>query len=132
MSDEQLTYEGYYVEDDFLDALALKHAVWQYLLDHSRLTPEGLFRITFFTKNQQQFWGHVKAREYGKYKRDNLQTLYQRQAQQTAFFLKHERKREEFSRHCSAIDASGSWLEKLALFLYRRTRDYLTSRISRV
>lgn len=46
-----------------------RDAVWQFLIDHSHVMPNGAYRITFFTTGEPNFWQRVSARHSGEFKR---------------------------------------------------------------
>ena len=118
----------YYEEEDFLSALALKSAVWQYLMDHSKVTSTGSVRIFFITKSQNQFWGHVNARLYGKYKRNDLSEITQKQYRQILAVNKVLQRNDYIAEVSNRVEEVDPLRRKIALWLYRKARDYLFSR----
>lgn len=55
------------LSDDYFDALTLKSAVWNYLIDHASAIP-GELRVFITVKNEQDFWRRVSARKCGDYR----------------------------------------------------------------
>ena len=47
------------------DRKGIKDAVWQYLIEHSKKTPEGYWHINFIAKDREKFFGKVLGREKG-------------------------------------------------------------------
>ena len=59
-----------YVSEDYFSTQSLKRAVWQYLIDHSRIVDdEGTISFHFYMPNEKEFWYRVKARDENKFKR---------------------------------------------------------------
>ena len=42
-----------------------KKAVWQYLLEHSSVTPEGYHKVMFISKGKKNFFGKIAGRRKG-------------------------------------------------------------------
>ena len=87
-----------FISDDYFNAQSLKNAVWQYMLDHSHLSHEGQTKITFFVPSEKEFWYRVKARETGKYKRNDLLKIQREEAKKSIKILKLKSIAEHYER----------------------------------
>lgn len=50
-------------------------AIWQFLIDHSTVEPDGNLRVFFRVKDIEQFKYRVMARKNGSFKRTNAQRI---------------------------------------------------------
>lgn len=102
-------------------------ALWQYLIDHSKVQPNGYFGIMFYVKDVDDFWRRVYARYTGDFKRyDKLEK--QHTQNQIAFNIMRSRA-HRMSKRVDEIRNTGSLTEKLALKIYQRLRDFLFKKI---
>ena len=97
-------------------------------MDHSKVTSTGSVRIFFITKSQNQFWGHVNAHLYGKYKRNDLSEITQKQYRQILAVNKVLQRNNYIAEVSNRVEEVGPLRRKIALWLYRKARDYLFSR----
>lgn len=59
-----------------------KDAMWQYVIDHSKIQPNGYLGIQFYCKNRKDFFDRVKAREEGFFRYEALTKEYKVQSLQ--------------------------------------------------
>lgn len=70
---EETPFIPEFVSEDYFSVVSLKRAVWQYLIDHSRIVDdEGTISFHFYMPNEQEFWYRVKARDENKFKRVDM------------------------------------------------------------
>lgn len=53
------------------DLKSYRQAVWDYVVEHSDLTPNGAYFVKFHVKNRNVFEGHVEARWKKNYHRND-------------------------------------------------------------
>ena len=56
----------------------MKEAVWQYLIDHSSVADDNMYRIQFHVHSQSDFWARVRARKSGQYTRKDQKEFEER------------------------------------------------------
>ena len=62
-----------FVSDEYFSTQSLKRAVWQYLIDHSKIVDhEGTIKFHFYMPNEYEFWRRVKARDENRFKRVDM------------------------------------------------------------
>lgn len=62
-----------FVNDEYFSTQSLKRAVWQYLIDHSKVVDdEGTISIRFYIPSEREFWWRVKARDEGRFLRTEM------------------------------------------------------------
>ena len=100
-------------------------AIWQYFIDHARVLRNGYFRIIFHVKDVDDFWQRLYTRYAGEFMRQKYEKL-ERASSKASFSLKIMNDRANMFGHiCEHIDKQGTIVQKLLLWLYRRTRDRL-------
>ena len=57
----------------YTEKLKFKQALYQFLIDHSRLQPDGYFRVLFYFKTAEELNKRIDARASGKFKRYNIE-----------------------------------------------------------
>jgi len=50
-----------------------KYGVWQYIIDHKLIQPNGYIKITLFVRDKNDFFRRVSARENGEFKRYDVE-----------------------------------------------------------
>lgn len=60
------------VSNEYFSVQSLKRAVWQYLIDHSRIVRQDLVKFHFILPSEDEFWKRVWARDVGKFKRKEI------------------------------------------------------------
>lgn len=82
------------LSEDYYDTIALKTAVWQFLVDHFS-TGVGQFKVNLFVRNEDDFWRRVTARKYKKYTTKDAASEYQKSRKREDHYrslkLLHER-----------------------------------------
>jgi len=105
------------------ERVKLKGAVWQYLVDHSFPYKTGGFAIRFNIKNKNEFFRRVRAREQGKFKREDIDKKWlevQNYIHYTEKVLEKSKKMEAL-KNKNIFYKSLFWIKKkLQLFLEKR------------
>lgn len=105
-------------------------AVWQYLLDHAEVVgheKHKKFKITLYVVNQHDFEWRVKARMHGVYRNDEGEMVAEFNAfskDRKAWKIQQEMN-ALFNRYLSYIDKEGKWYERVILWVYRWSRDWM-------
>ena len=100
-----------------------REAIWQYVIDHSQIQPNGYHGIQFYIRNQDDLWERLHARYTGQFNRyDKLEKQNQSDRQALVYANKMGYKNDKIAKE---IKASGNLYKKLILFIYRKSRDYL-------
>lgn len=98
-------------------------ALWQYLVDHTNVEPNGYYRILFHVRDVDDFWRRVYARYTGDFKRyDKLEKQYQNEKLGIHIFKKMA---DRMNKNVTAIAKRGTLFDKLILKLYRFSRKYI-------
>lgn len=100
-----------------------REAIWQYVIDHSQIQPNGYHGIQFYIRNQDDFWERVHARYTGQFSR--YDKLEKQNLADIATLRYAEKIGRNVEKKIKEIEASRNLLNKLFLFLYRKTRNYL-------
>ncbi len=98
-------------------------AIWQYLIDHSKVQRNGYLGIQIYVRELDDFWRRVFARYNGDFKRYEKLEKAHTQTLTAMYIMQKDAIRK--SKIVGRILKSGSVIEKLALFFYRKSRDYL-------
>lgn len=104
--------------EDFYDTMALKTAVWQFLVDHFS-TGVGQFKVHLFVTTEDDFWRRVTARKYRKYTRNDAQKEYNAAMAKEAKYRKLKRWSDETNKKHSAVQElrKGGILERARFYL---------------
>lgn len=101
-------------------------AVWQYIIDHAQKTPKGI-RAVIYAKNKSDLKFRVRGRLQGIYRNDE-----QEMAKEVNDYLADMGQWHiwkiisgRVGYIASIIDQRGNLKERIILWLYRKTRDYL-------
>lgn len=86
------------------DEKKMKEAVWQYLIDHSSVADDKMYRIQFHVHSQSDFWARVRARKSGQYQRKD----------QKEFELRADKLRQRRETHSLALKKQKIALNKLS------------------
>jgi hypothetical protein len=96
-------------------------ALMQYFYDHSRLQKNGYWGIMFYMKDEDDFWKRLHSRYTGDFKRyDRLE-----KEKKSNSFWYHNIISEKRRRIVEDIDKKGTIKEKIILFLYRKSKNFL-------
>lgn len=102
-----------------------RDAIWQYMLDHSKLQKNGYWGIMFYVKDEEDLWRRVSSRYYGDFQRyDKLE----KESKMNKFWDELRILRKMSDRHskiAKEIDRGNNIVRKIILFTYRKTRIYL-------
>lgn len=52
-----------------------RDAIWQYLVDHGQVKPDGSYQFFLVARNREDFWWRVEQRFNGNYKKRNVEKL---------------------------------------------------------
>jgi len=91
-------------------------ALWQYFMDHSKLQPNGYWGIMFYIQDVDDFWRRVHARYMGDFARYDVLEKEK---------MRNTRMGKAMNRRVKWIEKHGSWKQKLMVYLYRTSREYL-------
>jgi hypothetical protein len=106
--------------------LSKDQAVWQYLLDHSKPTPAG-HCVKVYLKSRSHFESKIRSRMKGVSRAD--ERLEEQELEKVIQASLYDKKlRDKFSKSVSLIDKEGSWLDKLALLIYRKCRNHILAK----
>lgn len=114
------------LSEDFYDTIALKTAVWQFILDHFA-SGVGQFKVHMFVKNEDEFWRRVTARKYGKYTKNDFQVLYkkaQKREDEYRWFKDNQRKINERDLKYGAL-LKGGFAQKVKYYIIFFLRRYI-------
>ena len=102
-------------------------AAYQYLLDHSVTGKGGMFKATVHVKNFDHFMTKVRSRAQGVHRvdEDDAKKEFEEFEKDFMTWKVEKLRNDKMSRRISSIDGSGTTGEKLVLWIYRLTRDYL-------
>ncbi len=100
-----------------------QEALWQYFIDHSKIQKNAYYGIMFYVKDRDDFFERVFARFSGDFKRyDKLEKAEKMATINYHVMTQISRKNSDISQR---IDKSGTLVEKLLLWLHRKTRQQL-------
>lgn len=98
-------------------------AIWQYLIDHSRIQKNGYYGIQFYVRDMDDLWRRLFARYTGDFQRyDKLEKEHNQQLQSYWFQKRLTEKNDKIVR--KIID-SGSWIERLRFTLYKKLKKQI-------
>ena len=100
-----------------------RDALWQYIIDHSMIQPNGYHGIQFYIRNEDDFWERVNSRytlEYFRYNKLEKQNEAERQAERFA-----EKLGRNTTKKIQKIDEGNKLFDKIVLYIYRKSRDYI-------
>lgn len=98
-------------------------SLWQYFIDHSRIQKNGYFGIMFYVRDVNDFWKRLHARASGNFIR--YDKLKKATAMADIELNVMRGKARQWNEICVKVDKTGNRKAKIALFLNRKTRDYL-------
>jgi hypothetical protein len=105
-----------------------ENAIWQYLIDHSNIQPNGDWSIQFYVHDIDDFWKRVCSGANGTCRRYEQKDKKTKQLNREALMQELHMFRAVARKHTVIVDRitlQGSWKERLALRLHRLCRDYL-------
>lgn len=98
-------------------------ALYQYFVDHSRVQKNGYLGVQFYIRDMDDFWRRLFARFNGDFKRyDKLEKSHKQEM--TGWYIM-KKKADRHHKIVSEIEAGKNKRKKLALWLYRKMRNYL-------
>jgi len=100
-----------------------RKALWQYLIDHSRIQNNGYLGIMFYVKDMDDFWRRVYARYNGDFKRYDILEKGDRMAKTS--FAVQQKIATKRSKIIGQIIKNGSFSKKIAFFFYRKLKKYI-------
>lgn len=101
-----------------------REAIWQYVIDHTKKPDDtGFFVSRLCFRDQDDMWKRIHARYIGDFSRYN-KLERQEQANKTALSLM-KKNADFFSKVTEQITNNGTFAQKLVLWIYRKTRNYL-------
>jgi len=105
------------------------NAIWQFLIDHSRVENNGLLYIGIHVKDKRDFENRVLARKKYGYLNNDVEYTYKKQRELFRRILesyyRKEEKTKRYERVVKRIKKQGSLKDKVVLFLYRKTKKIL-------
>lgn len=119
--------------EDYISAQSVKNAVWQYLIDHARVVNDDRsFKVSFYVVDEHEFWRRVKARELGKFKRNDLLEFFKEAEKKFIKFKDirakvekieaNERQNNWWNKTLVEAEKNGNWRVKLLFKLSRFLR----------
>ncbi len=110
------------------EKMALKRAVWQYLLDHSKVQPNGYLGFLFYVRDEKDLWRRIKYRQITGFQRYSPDEKIMRQESARKvwdYYRWNKRRAELFHTRTLEILDTGSTIEKLKWKLYKRLKKSL-------
>ncbi len=102
-----------------------RKGVYQYLIDHSGIMENGVFKVVLFIGSSHELWRRIEERIKGNYTRyDVIEEERKAKAQHTAY-RKSRNAQERRDRITREVKENGSMGQKLALWGYTRLHKYL-------
>lgn len=99
-----------------------REAIWQYLIDHSRVKENGYYSVYLTFKDRSDFWRRIDARRRGFHRYD----IEKKEYLMATLEIKKMRKLSQRNSEISArIDKSGTLRQKFLLWCYRVSRRTL-------
>jgi len=103
-----------------------KQGMWQYLIDHSSVNQIGNHTIRFQIRSKSNFWARVESRAFGDYKICEAE-----EKEDIVFYLQAVKKQRAFVERMNVVEFDinnkGSCKSKIALYCYKKLRNYLTN-----
>jgi len=102
----------------------VRAALWQWLIDHANVSQKSAsYFINLNISSEDEMWKRVYYRYTGQYERYNREEKEARRKFSTFMHIKteHDTWVEKFSK----VDKSRKLLDRLAIFFYKKTRDYI-------
>lgn len=100
-----------------------REGVWQFLLDHARVLPDGNYQVILTVKNQFHLWMRVNARMEGKYKVNSEEDLKGKKSVTEFAILKRER--DKLKKAGEIIYNENRIIGKIVHKIYHLSRKYL-------
>jgi hypothetical protein len=124
--------------EDYFESKSLKHAVWQYLMDHAFLTGKS-WRVIFHITEPEEFWKRVNARKNGLFKREDLLDLRRQEEamgwrvkraleivgnnpEKVANLIKNQAAKDQWALDVNNARVNGTFLQKLGLPIIRHLK----------
>lgn len=105
----------------------VNHAIWQYLIDHSKIQSNGYLGVLLYFRDKADFWRRVQSR-YDGYSRKDIEKIEEKACKQHIIWTTYKYYKKMSKKNytiATRIDKDGSLKEKVCLWLYRKTRNYL-------
>ena len=110
------------------DKNKLKKAVWQFLIDHSKIQPNGYLGFLFYVRDEKDLWRRIKYRQLTGFQRYDPELKKKNQVSTKKvhdYYRWHKRRAEVINERTQEILGHGSLLEKLKWRLYKRLKKSL-------
>lgn len=117
----------------YAEKLKFKQALYQFLIDHSRLQPDGYFRVLFYFKTPDELYKRIEARALGQFKRYDIEQKERSSEAVAKDFARlkwHDRRNEFMNQRIKEIESGNFW-DRLLLFFYRKIRNKLFGKINK-
>lgn len=116
------------------DKVELKQAIWQYMLDHSRIQPNGYYGILIYCKDKDDFWRRIKARQEGfkRYDEKDKEAAVLWKLKIYGQYNSYKLHNEKMSARVKEIKEGRNYYKKTLLFLNKHIQKYLFSGIWKV
>lgn len=106
----------------------LKRAIWQYLIDHSYPYKKGKgYAIRFNIKDKREFFRRVRARELGKFKREDIN---EKKKEVLKYAYNYDKVQKRADR-LSELSRNGGIHIKFLFWLKKRITLYLEKKSSK-
>jgi len=106
----------------------LKKAVWQFLIDHSKIQTNGYLGFLFYVRDEKDFWRRVKYRQLTGFQRYDPELKKKNQVSARKvhdYYRWSQRRAEVINKRTQEIIDHGSLLEKFKWRLYKRLKKSL-------
>lgn len=98
-------------------------AIWQWMIDHSKINKFGFFIINLSVKNVNDMWKRIFARYNGDFKRYEI--LEKQEKQQSVNLLITQKRMKHIADVSFSIDNGKNYYRKFLLWIHRKTRKLL-------
>lgn len=99
--------------------------VWQYLIDHSGVCDNGVFKVTIYIKSSRELWKRIDERIRGGYSRYDVEEEERKAIRQTKAFRHSRHEQANRMNATEEIKRGRNVVKKLALWGYNLLYKYL-------
>jgi hypothetical protein len=112
---------------DYPEKSELKKAIWQYMIDHTRMQPNGYYGVQLYFKDQADFWRRVMDRMNGfkRYEEEQKELVALRKQHIIKKYHVLRDAREHRQLKIEKIKNQGSLIQRILLEIYFRISQYL-------
>ena len=100
-----------------------KKGLWQFMIDHAKILPNGNYQIHIGTKSASDLWRRVEARIDGNYKTYELEE--RNNQKELNEYYKRINGEKRFTEKCKKIRKSNNPIPKIILYVYNKCGDYI-------